>query len=156
VIGRGTTVPSYYHETRSSPEAITWRRGTRRWWDRYRHAFELTTSDVTLEELERAPRHKSRPGAAMLSGVRVLGRDASVADAARYYLDHKLVPKEAVADALHLAIASRHSIDFLLSWNIQHLANPNKARHLAVLNRRLKLSTPTLITPLTLIPEVGP
>ncbi len=33
------------------------------------------------------------------------------------------------------------------SWNIRHLANPNKMAHLTVINRRLGLLTPQVVTP---------
>lgn len=148
-----TSVPSYYFETRTSIEARVWRRATRRWWTRYRFAYSLSTSDVTLEELRRAPPAKGTAALKLLSAIRVLDPDEKVARVAQYYLDHRLVPRRAIADAFHVAIASCHAIDYVLTWNIRHLANPNKAKHLAVLNARLMLPTPTLITPLTLLPE---
>jgi hypothetical protein len=40
-----------------------------------------------------------------------------------------------------------HEFDFLLTWNIRHLANPNKLAHLTVVNRRLGLLTPQVVTP---------
>ena len=54
---------------------------------------------------------------------------------------------------MHLALASMHSMDFLLTWNCHHLANANKIQHMAVLNGRLRLHLPVITTPLTLIPE---
>ena len=41
------------------------------------------------------------------------------------------MPKEPQGDALHLAIASFHQIDVILTWNCAHLANPNKFGHIA-------------------------
>ena len=148
-----TTIPSYYFETRTSAEAVTWRRITRQWWDRHRHAYELVTSDVVLGELRRAPREKAVPGERMLAGLRLVERTPAVAKAARAYLEHRLVPRDAVADAFHLAFASVYGLDYLLTWNCRHLANFNKARHIAVLNARLGLAVPTMTTPLTLLPE---
>lgn len=63
------------------------------------------------------------------------------------------MPTEAAGDAYHLAMASLHRMDFLLTWNCRHLANANKQRHLALLNGRLGLPMPIITTPLTLIPE---
>src|SRR5205085_740541 len=36
----------------------------------------------------------------------------------------KLVPPNKTGDAAHLAIAAAHNIDFLLTWNYAHMANP--------------------------------
>lgn len=33
------------------------------------------------------------------------------------------MPEKAVDDAMHAAICSCHSLDFLLTWNCRHLAN---------------------------------
>lgn len=34
------------------------------------------------------------------------------------------LPGKAQADALHIAIAAVHSIDYLLTWNCRHIDNP--------------------------------
>lgn len=34
-----------------------------------------------------------------------------------------------------------------MTWNIRHLANPNKLEHLLITNRRLGLLTPQIVTP---------
>lgn len=46
-----------------------------------------------------------------------------------------------------------HGIDYLLTWNCKHLANVNKARHLAILNARMGLPVPVMTTPYGLLPE---
>ncbi len=56
-------------------------------------------------------------------------------------------------DALHLAYASFYKIDFLLTWNCNHLANANKRTHIRVINTRLNLVVPEIITPLELFSE---
>jgi predicted nucleic acid-binding protein len=147
-----TTIPSFYHETRTSAEAVAWRHATRRWWDRYRHEYTLVTSEVVLEELRLAPPHKAQ-GVRMLDGLTILDRTRRVAEAAALYLEHRLVPNTAVPDAVHLALASVHGIDFLLTWNCRHLANVRKRPHIAALNLRLGLPVPVVTTPLTLQPE---
>ena len=58
-----------------------------------------------------------------------------------------------VGDALHLATASYHKIDYLLTWNCSHLANANKKKHIRRINGRLRLSTPEIITPLEIMEE---
>ncbi len=63
------------------------------------------------------------------------------------------MPRTAEADSFHVAIASVAGVEFLLTWNCRHLANANKARHLAALNARLGLSVPIITTPMSLMPE---
>ena len=56
------------------------------------------------------------------------------------------MPVEIIGDALHVAIASYHKMDYLLTWNCSHLANANKKKHLRRLNERLRLNAPEIIT----------
>lgn len=69
------------------------------------------------------------------------------------YVRNRLMPAEAGGDAFHLAMASVHAIDFLLTWNCRHLANANKMEHLRVINTRMGLSVPIVTTPLNLKSE---
>ena len=71
----------------------------------------------------------------------------------RTYIDHLLMPANPAGDALHLAMASYHKCDFLLTWNCQHLANANKFQHIRVINGMLGLHVPSLVTPLELLGE---
>ena len=50
-------------------------------------------------------------------------------------------------DAIHLAASIVHRMDYLLTWNQRHLANPNKRTHLMVVAARARLQLPELVTP---------
>ena len=54
---------------------------------------------------------------------------------------------------MHLAVASYHRCDFLLTWKCQHLANANKFDHIRRVNTLLGLFVPALVTPLELLGE---
>lgn len=148
-----TTVPSYYHETRSSTQISAWREVTRQWWDRHRRRYDLYTSRFVLAELARTPAPKAGRARTLLKSVAVLDEPDGLEEVVAYYIEQKLMPAEAGGDAVHLALASMHSMDFLLTWNCLHLANANKIQHMAVLNVRLRLHLPVITTPLTLMPE---
>lgn len=89
----------------------------------------------------------------LLSDVPMLPYIDGVEELAQYYLDQKLMPRTAAPDAYHVALASLHEIEFVLTWNIKHLANANKVTHLQVLNARRGLPAPTITTPDLLVPE---
>lgn len=148
-----SSIPSYYHETRNEPQIIAWRDATRRWWDEFSSRFELCTSVLTLNELAAGPPEKAALCIDMLRGQRVLDELPGTGELIDFYVAQRLMPTGAGGDAGHLAFATMHGIDFLLTWNCQHLANANKTRHLQVLNGRLGLPVPILTTPLNLIPE---
>jgi hypothetical protein len=54
---------------------------------------------------------------------------------------------------MHLAIASFHQLEVLLTWNCKHLANPNKFGHIAKINGELGLPVPLITTPLNYLSE---
>lgn len=145
-----TTIPSFYFETRTSPAFASWAVFTRRWWDVERHKFRLVTSRAVLAEVSRTPGEKGRAMLALLDEVEVYAADPRLAEVVRTYLQNSLMPSDAEGDAAHLASASLVGAEFLLTWNCQHLANPNKVRHIEVVNKRLGLKTPILCTPHTI------
>jgi hypothetical protein len=69
------------------------------------------------------------------------------------YDKHKIMPKDPFGDALHLALASYHGCDFLVTWNCQHLANARKFGHFRRVNGMLGLFVPELVTPMELLGE---
>ena len=69
------------------------------------------------------------------------------------YINNYLMPKDTAGDAMHLAYASFHNIDFLMTWNCDHLANGNKRQLIRIINASLNLRVPEILTPLELFEE---
>jgi hypothetical protein len=63
------------------------------------------------------------------------------------------MPSNPAGDALHLALASYHRCDFLVTWNCKHLANATKFGHIRRVNAILDLFVPALVTPLELLED---
>ena len=148
-----TTIPSFYHETRKDIESLSRHHWTRKWWDEHRHDYELCTSYAVLQELDSPayPSAKREKSLRLLRDLPVLDETARVGEIIRAYQRHKLMPHSPTGDALHLALASVHGCDFLLTWNCVHLANPNKLDHIRHVNERLGLPMPMLLTPVDLL-----
>jgi hypothetical protein len=148
-----TTIPSFYHETRSDPQILLWRKMTREWWDHHRSGYSLFSSEFVLREISDTPSPKKSEALKMVKSLKQLPEASEIQDVVEYYIEHKLMPADAFGDAAHLAIASLNGMEFLLTWNCQHLANANKLRHIGVLNGRLGLATPIITTPMMLLAE---
>lgn len=148
-----TTIPSYYFETRTDRRSLDWKDQTRRWWTEFRHEYRLVTSEFVLAEFSRAPEFKAAQAAKFFDPIEVLPIPKRFKDVASLYVKERVMPEEAEGDAAHLAIASLHSIDFILTWNCRHLANANKVVHIRTVNKRLGLRTPIIATPFEIIPE---
>jgi len=146
-----TTIPSFYFETRNNPEVEIRRQWTREWWDSPRTEQRLVTSFIAVQELEEIPGIKRNDALDLIRPLRLLEYNEDVADIVRVYLEHKLMPREVMGDADHLALASYHKCDMLVTWNCRHLANANKLGHVRRVNALLGLQTPLLVTPLELL-----
>jgi hypothetical protein len=57
-----TTIPSFYHEARTTPEIIARREWTRQWWSEAIGRDELVTSLAVLDELSSGPPDEVRTG----------------------------------------------------------------------------------------------
>jgi predicted nucleic acid-binding protein len=111
------------------------------------------TSDAVLEELRSGEYPSQDSAVALVLGLPFLEITPSVAEIVDAYVRHKLMPANPAGDALHLAIASYHKCEFLVTWNCQHLANANKFGHIRRVNNLLGLYVPVLVTPLELLGE---
>jgi hypothetical protein len=145
-----TTIPSAHATTRTDPGSLYRREKTREWWTAQLLRYESQISDAVMLELGRGTWPGKEDALQLVYPLPRLEIDEEVLAVARRYVAERLVPEDLGGDALHLAIACVHEVDFLLTWNIRHLANPNKLGHLTVINRRLGLLTPQIVTPETL------
>jgi predicted nucleic acid-binding protein len=121
-----TTIPSYYtaRNARSILQASR-QLATREWWDQGCSGFELVTSTETLNEVGEGDPDMASERLSLLRGIRVLPVTNEAADLARLLVATGLVPPVASPDAVHIALASVHHIDFLVTWNFKHIANPH-------------------------------
>lgn len=145
-----TTIPSFYYTARRSVQSLAWREETRRWWSERRRSFDVYTSVAVIRELEASTLPLAQHRLELLADIPRVSFPPLVDEVAAYYMRHKLMPTEAFGDAVHVALASVHHIDFVFTWNCRHLANANKVGHLLALNRRLHLHVPALVTPYNL------
>ena len=148
-----TTVPSFYFEVRTEPEMLARRQWTREWWQGSGSRYELVTSVAVLDELERGDYPAKTEALSLAMSIPLLPIDPAITEIVESYIAHKVMPHDPVGDALHLALASYHKCDFLLTWNCEHLANANKFAHMRRVNFLLGLHMPLLVTPLELMGE---
>ncbi len=144
-------IPSFYHEVRTEPDVVARREWTRQWWSDATKRFELVTSAAVLDELAGGSSERSAQRLALVHDLPLLPVEEPIADIVQAYLLHKVMPADPAGDALHLALASYHKCDFLVTWNCRHLANANKFGHIRRMNTILGLFVPALVTPLELL-----
>ena len=63
------------------------------------------------------------------------------------------LPAKARVDAFHVAVATVHGMDYLLSWNCTHIANATLRGRIETLCRVAGFAPPVICTPLELVEE---
>lgn len=149
-----STIPSYYFDER--PEILNYVQDTRRWWDEESSAYDLWLSQTTLRELSKGKHPHKEKILSFVKNVNVLPEQPKIREITEAYILNKLMPANLEGDATHLAYASFFDFKYLLTWNCNHLANANKRRHIEVLNKRLGLTIPLIVTPQMLVKEELP
>ncbi len=120
-----STIPSYLAaRTPQLITSLTKQIVTKEWWEDQRHDFRLFVSSYVIEEVSSGNPGASRKRLDFLSGIEILAIDETVISLTNSLMNEGLFPSEYATDAAHVAIASRYGIEFLLTWNCRHLANP--------------------------------
>lgn len=96
---------------------------TREWWETQSDHFELFLSQLVLEEAKSGDREVTQRRLQVASDLGLIQVNDEAIQLAQALLDEGAIPPIASADALHLAIATVHEMDYLLTWNHKHLAN---------------------------------
>lgn len=87
----------------------------------------LMISDLTLQELEEAPQEvKDFYTSIPTEFVEFVMLDEEAKSLARKYINEQVIPQKFLVDAQHIAIASIHRVDVLVSWNFKHIVNLRK------------------------------
>jgi predicted nucleic acid-binding protein len=91
--------------------------------------FTLLFSSVTEEELEGAPDNVKD----FVKNIRSLATEyleltEDVIGLATEYISEKVVGPTSYTDCLHIALATIHRADFLVSWNFKHIVNVQRIR----------------------------
>lgn len=133
--------------TRSDAASVYRRESSLEWWHEQRHRHELLISTEVIGELESPGYAQSAAALGLVSAVPVLPIDSETLGFAGMLVREKVMPQPMGGDAFHVAAACVNALDFMLSWNVKHLANQNKLRHLEVVCRRAGLFAPRIVTP---------
>jgi predicted nucleic acid-binding protein len=123
---------------------------TRRWWQDRRVHFQCVTSEEVVREASQGDPEMSRLRLEALADMPVLPVGETALRLAEEILQQGILPRQAVSDAVHAAVASSECIQTLLTWNCRHLANPLILRPLRAFMVARGLTLPEVCTPIEL------
>jgi len=147
-----TTIPSYY-VARPSMNVIQASRqaSTRAWWDGGCSSFDLFTSQEVLQEAKLGDADMARQRLELLSPLPKLELTDQVGALAQSLIEAGLVPEKAASDAVHIAVASVHQMNYIVTWNFKHIANPYTRNRLRAVVAEAGFHLPVMSSPEELI-----
>jgi len=147
-----TTIPSYLTARRSRDLRIAAdQETTEEWWEARRTSYELFVSETVLDEAGSGDAEFAGKRLSALDGLPRLALTADAAALATRLLTTEIIPAKAAPDALHLAIAAAHAMDFLLTWNCKHIHNLMLERRIQATCRTFGFECPIICTPAELM-----
>lgn len=149
-----TTIPSYL-TSRPSRYVITLghQQITREWWERDRESFELYISQFVLDECADGDPVMAKDRLKLVQGLAVLEISDGAVELSKRLVDRGPLPAKADKDALHIAVAAANAMDYLLTWNMKHIANAFMKRAIDQKCRDAGFEPPVICTPEQLLGE---
>ena len=143
-----TTIPSYYSALPSRDIVVLAHQEiTREWWSVCVSQYEVFVSELVIQEALRGDPEAAKRRTEAITLFPVLEILPEAERLAGIYLRKIPILKEALRDALHLAIASAHGMDYLVTWNCTHIARGEVRKVLEQINDLEGIVTPTICTP---------
>jgi hypothetical protein len=113
----------------------------------------LFVSDAVIAEASRGDSSAVQQRLALVDSIAVLTARVEAEALAASFIAEAALPSKAAIDAVHVALAAVHGMDFLVTWNCTHIANAIIRPQLEVLCWRAGHRPPVICTPLELLEE---
>lgn len=139
---------SYLTSKKSKNQTIASnQRISKEWWQNQKHHFDLSISQLVINEISQGNPTAARKRIEMIQLLSTLEISLLAKDIAQRLVNDGAFPQNAVADALHVGIATAHNIDFILTWNFKHLANVVAQTKMKEIINGMQLRLPTMCIP---------
>ena len=127
---------------------------TIRWWEHELSEYQAYSSVLVRRELERLPEPHRTGYLNLVKPLDELELTDEVAILADGYIDRGIFHRKYIADAIHVALAAVHKIDYIVTWNFGHIANVRKQARLRLFNTSAGFFSPVIVTPEFLVHAV--
>jgi len=126
---------------------------THDWWQIRRPKFNLYISQPVVQEASAGDENAVRRRLQVIDDIPLLELDESALALAETLVKDGPMPQEAVADALHVAVATVNGMDYLLTGNFKHIANATIRYKIERVCRSQGYEPPVICTPQELLEE---
>lgn len=124
-----TTVIGYLTARQQSDAIVAGHQlATRAWWRSARDRFELVASQLVIDECALGDQAAAAERLQAIGDLKLVGATNEVGRVTSALLDHGAIPITEPKDAAHIAFAASHGVQYLVTWNFRHIANPSTRR----------------------------
>ena len=149
------TVVSYLVARPSNnPILASRQRASQRLWEDYADRFQFVISPIVRDEIRQGDTTAAQQRLAAVSSLTILEVSPDMDMLVEKLLDSGAVPRGSVFDAQHIAIATVHSVEYLVSWNHKHIVNENKREHINRVCQAAGFQPITICTPIALMEDI--
>ena len=120
---------------------------TREWFAGAASSFDVFVSQLVLREAAAGDENAARARSKLLEGLPRLAMTEDATSLAKELVGRGAVPRKAAEDALHIAIAAVHGLDYLVTWNCKHIANATMRVAIDRVCRAAGYEPPVICTP---------
>ena len=128
---------------------------TIRWVEHELSEYRACTSILVQRELERVDEPHRTGYLKIIKPLERLEFSEEAAILAEGYISRGIFHRKFLADALHVALASFHKIDYLVTWNFGHIANVRKQARIRLFNTAAGFFSPAIVTPEFLVHTIS-
>lgn len=126
---------------------------TKNWWQNRRNDFSLYISQVVVDEVARGDQEIALRRLELLNGLSLVELNQSIRNLSAEFLLRSNLPSKASEDSVHIAAATVHGLDYLLTWNCKHIANAQIQKKLCQISLEFGYELPVICTPYELLGE---
>jgi predicted nucleic acid-binding protein len=143
-----TTVVSYFTARPSRDLVVAaHQQVTVEWWENSLPLLDPFVSPLVIEEVSRGDETAAKLRLGKIIEFPILEITDEVSELAELYFEGIPIPGKARGDAYHLAVATYHGIDFLVSWNFAHILSPRVREVVQSINTARGISSPLICSP---------
>lgn len=117
------------------------------WWETRRNQFELYVSQSVVREAGGGDAEAASLRLQVIAELPTLTATEEALKLAEALVARRALPPGAEEDALHVATAAIHGMDYLLTWNCRHIANAEAQQAMASVCLLFGYAMPVICTP---------
>ncbi len=126
---------------------------TNDWWTSRKKRYECYVSEIVIDEVSAGDENEIEKRLAIIDELMLLELTEEANTLTKTILKSGVIPQKSVRDAAHIAVATVHEVNYLLTWNCKHIANARILRKIEKICAASGFQIPIICTPENLMED---